>query len=60
MRRNLQKRTQNKRFVVTMHDYYAFRLQQCANKGNSLLLGGRLSQQFVVDAYKCIEEECLK
>ena len=41
---------------VTMQEYYAYRLQQHENKGQTLILGRRLRQQFLVDAYTCIEE----
>ena len=43
-----------------MREYYAFRLQQRSHEGNTLLLGGRLFQQFIVDAYTSIEEERLQ
>ena len=49
-----------KRGAVTMREYYAFRLQQRANEGQTLILGGRLFQQFIVDAYTCIEEARLR
>ena len=40
---------------VTMREYYAFRLQECNGEGHTLISGGRLFQQFDVDAYTCIE-----
>ena len=43
-----------------MREYYAYRLQQRSHKSTTLLLGGRLFQQFIVDAYTCIEEERLQ
>ena len=43
-----------------MREYYAFRLQQRSREGNTLLLGLRLFQQFIVDAYTSIEEERLQ
>jgi hypothetical protein len=49
-----------KRESVTMREYYAYRLQQRSHEGTTLLLGGRLFQQFIVDAYTCIEEERLR
>ena len=38
-----------------MREYYAFRIQQRLSEGNTLISGGRLFQQFIVDAYCCIE-----
>ncbi|XP_026459022.1 uncharacterized protein LOC113359644 [Papaver somniferum] len=43
-----------------MREYYAFRLQQRSNEGQTLIRGGRLFQQFVVDAYATIEQCRLK
>ena len=40
---------------VTMREYYAFRLQEQDGEGHILILGGRLFQQFDVDAYSCIK-----
>ncbi|KAK4594131.1 hypothetical protein RGQ29_017994 [Quercus rubra] len=41
---------------VTMREYYAYRLQEREHEGHTLVYGGRLFQQFDVDAYTCIEE----
>ena len=41
--------------TVMMREYYAFRIQQRLSEGNTLISGGRLFQQFIVDAYCCIE-----
>ncbi|XP_050290504.1 uncharacterized protein LOC126728763 [Quercus robur] len=41
---------------VTMREYYAYRLQEREHEGHTLIYGGRLFQQFDVDAYTCIEE----
>lgn len=49
-----------KRSFVTMREYYAFRIQEREAEGNTLLLGGRLLQQYIVDAFTCIEEERLR
>jgi alkylation response protein AidB-like acyl-CoA dehydrogenase len=38
-----------------MREYYAYRLQTRQDEGRALIYGGRLFQQFVVDAYICIE-----
>ena len=43
-----------------MREYYVFILQQHANEGQTLVLGGRFFQQFIVDAYTCIEEAHLQ
>ncbi|XP_074336548.1 uncharacterized protein LOC141673702 [Apium graveolens] len=37
--------------------YYCFWLQQRANEGHTLLLAGRLLQQYTVDAYMEVEQE---
>ncbi|XP_023916072.1 uncharacterized protein LOC112027653 [Quercus suber] len=39
-----------------MREYYAYRLQEREHEGNTFVNGGRLFQQFDVDAYTCIEE----
>ena len=41
---------------VTMQEYYAYQLQQRENEGETLILGCRLRQQFLVDAYTYVEE----
>ena len=46
-----------KRQKLTMRDFYCFRIQQRLNKGKTLLLAGRLLQQYIVDGYMAIEEE---
>ena len=43
-----------------MREYYVYRLQQCFHEGKTLLLGRRLFQQFIVDAYTSIEKERLQ
>lgn len=45
-----------KQQTVTMRQYYAFRIQQRNQESQALLRGGRLFQQYLVDAYACIEE----
>lgn len=40
-----------------MGEFYCFRIQQRLNEGYTLLLAGRLLQQYIVDAYMAIEEE---
>jgi hypothetical protein len=58
--RNIGGRKFKNRKSVTMREYYAYRLQQRPNEGHTLILGGRLFQQFIVDAYTCIEEARLR
>ena len=41
---------------IIMREYYAYRLQEREHEGHTLVYGGRLFQQFDVDAYTCIEE----
>ncbi|GJS02537.1 helicase [Tanacetum coccineum] len=49
-----------KRGFVSMKEYYAYIIQQRSNQANTLLRGGRLYQQFLVDAYTAVEEQRLK
>ena len=49
-----------KRVFVTMKEYYAYIIQQRNNQGTTLLRGGRLFQQYFVDAYTAVEEQRLK
>ncbi|KAL6553722.1 hypothetical protein OROMI_019395 [Orobanche minor] len=45
---------------VTMKEYYAYMIQQQNNQGTTLIRGGRLFQQYLVDAYTAVEEQRLK
>ncbi|KAK1399075.1 hypothetical protein POM88_008938 [Heracleum sosnowskyi] len=47
----------SKRQLLTMCQYYCFRLQQRLNEGRTLLRAGRLLQQYIVDAYMAVEQE---
>ena len=47
------------RKFVTMREYYAYRIQQRLNEPSVILRGGRLFQQYIVDAFSCVEEERL-
>ncbi|GKA45853.1 ATP-dependent DNA helicase PIF1 [Tanacetum coccineum] len=49
-----------KRGFVTMKEYYSYIIQQCPNQGTTLLIGGRLFQHYLVDAYTAVEEQRLK
>jgi hypothetical protein len=55
-----KRKKQTKRKKVTMREYYAYRIQQRNCEANTLICGGRLFQQYVVDAYTAIEEERLR
>ncbi|GJR23564.1 ATP-dependent DNA helicase PIF1 [Tanacetum coccineum] len=44
---------------VTMKEYYNYIIQQHPNESSTLLRGGRLFQQYLVDAYTTIEEQRL-
>ncbi|KAM3376292.1 hypothetical protein P3S68_015007 [Capsicum galapagoense] len=46
-----------KRQNLSMREFYCFRIQKRLNEGPTLLLAGRLLQQYIVDAYMAIEEE---
>ncbi|KAL6572840.1 hypothetical protein OROHE_002316 [Orobanche hederae] len=48
------------RDFVTMKEYYAYMIQRRNNQGNTLIIGGRLFQQYLVDAYTVVEEQRLK
>ena len=41
--------------TLTMREYYASCIQQRLSEGNTIISGGRLFQQYIVDAYCCIE-----
>ncbi|CAJ2652908.1 unnamed protein product [Trifolium pratense] len=43
-----------------MREYYAYRIQQRKSEANTLICGGRLFQQYVVDAYTAIEEQRMR
>ncbi|XP_038716065.1 uncharacterized protein LOC120009516 [Tripterygium wilfordii] len=49
-----------KRGTVTRREYYAYMLQQRKNSPQLLISGGRLFQQYIVDAFTCIEDERLR
>jgi hypothetical protein len=45
---------------VIMAEFYGYRLQHWDTNGIALLWGGRLRQQYIVDAYAVIEQNRLK
>jgi hypothetical protein len=51
---------QRKHCNVTMVKFYGYRLQHRDTDGIALLRGGRLWQQYIVDAYAAIEQNRLK
>ncbi|GKD52863.1 helicase [Tanacetum coccineum] len=56
--RNTGTRKTNRGYV-TMKEYYAYVIQYRQNHGTTLHRGGRLFQQYLVDAYTAIEEQRL-
>ncbi|XP_071718264.1 uncharacterized protein [Rutidosis leptorrhynchoides] len=53
-------RRKTNRGYVTMREFYSYRIQQRENEGTTILRGGRLFQQYLVDAYTAVEEQRLK
>ncbi|GJR46441.1 ATP-dependent DNA helicase PIF1-like protein [Tanacetum coccineum] len=49
-----------KRGYVTMKEYYSYIIYQHPRQGGTLLKGGRLFQQYLVDAYTAVKEQRLK
>ncbi|GKB86294.1 ATP-dependent DNA helicase PIF1-like protein, partial [Tanacetum coccineum] len=49
-----------KRGYVSMKEYYAYVIQLRKCQGNTLIRGGRLYQQYLVDAYTAVEEQRLQ
>ena len=52
---NIDESSSDTNDFVPMREYYAFRLQERDGEGHTLILGGRLFQQFDVDVYTCIK-----
>ncbi|XP_020097133.1 uncharacterized protein LOC109716214 [Ananas comosus] len=44
---------------ITMREFYSYRIQNRIAEGKTLLRGGRLFQQYLVDTFSCIEEDRL-
>ncbi|XP_020094143.1 uncharacterized protein LOC109714116 [Ananas comosus] len=44
---------------VTMREFYAYRMHNRLEEGRTLISGGKLFQQYIVDAFSCVEEERL-
>jgi hypothetical protein len=51
---------QRKHYNVTMAKFYGYRLQHRDTDGIALLRGGRLRQQYIVDAYAIVEQNRLR
>ncbi|XP_020082238.1 uncharacterized protein LOC109705866, partial [Ananas comosus] len=47
------------RKCATMREFYAYRIQNRIAEGRTLISGGKLFQQYLVDAFSCVEEERL-
>ncbi|XP_074336522.1 uncharacterized protein LOC141673677 [Apium graveolens] len=55
LHRGVSTASKDKRNVVSMRQFYFFRLQHRDDEGHTLIRSGRLFLQFVVDAWACIE-----
>ncbi|XP_021991571.1 uncharacterized protein LOC110888349 [Helianthus annuus] len=53
-------RQATKRQCVTVREYYCYRIHYRNNEGTTVLRGGRLLQQYLVDAYTAVEEQRLR
>jgi hypothetical protein len=51
---------QRKHRIVTMAEFYGYRLQHRDTDGIVLFRVGRLRQQYIVDVYVVVEQNCLK
>ncbi len=51
---------QRKHHNVTMVEFYDYRLQHRNTNGIALLWGGQYRQQYIVDAYAVVEQNCLR
>ncbi|KAL0355673.1 UNVERIFIED_CONTAM: hypothetical protein Sradi_4014200 [Sesamum radiatum] len=50
----------SKRQFINLREYHAYRLQNRINEAHTLVSGGRLYHQYIVDAFTCIEESNLR
>jgi len=60
MEKGRKRKEKKKRKTVTMREYNAYRIQQRPCEANTLICGGQLFQQYVIDAFTTIEEERLR
>jgi hypothetical protein len=44
---------------LSMAEYYTYQMHYCVDEPSPILCSGRLSQQYVVDAYSCVEGDRL-
>nr|XP_017251118.1 PREDICTED: uncharacterized protein LOC108221771 [Daucus carota subsp. sativus] len=51
-----ENKKKRKRVLITQKEYYAYKLQVRMNQGMTPHLGGRLFQQYIVDAFSTIEQ----
>ncbi|XP_017226413.1 uncharacterized protein LOC108202501 isoform X1 [Daucus carota subsp. sativus] len=51
-----QNMAQKRREMITMKEYYSYKLQVRTNQAMTPRLGGRLYQQYIVDAFSSIEQ----
>ncbi|KAG7537158.1 Helitron helicase-like domain [Arabidopsis suecica] len=49
-----------RRSFISIREYYAYQIQTRLNEGMTLIKGGRLLHQYLVDAYTSIEQERLR
>ncbi|XP_010451099.1 PREDICTED: uncharacterized protein LOC104733194 [Camelina sativa] len=52
--------SQVKRSYMTMREYYAYQIQTRLSEGMTIIKGGRLFHQYIVDAYTATEQERLR
>ncbi|XP_013617380.1 PREDICTED: uncharacterized protein LOC106323876 [Brassica oleracea var. oleracea] len=57
---HLETGTSRTRKFLTIRQYYASQIQTRPNEGMTLIKGGRLLHQFIVDVYTAIEEDRLR
>nr|XP_043614568.1 uncharacterized protein LOC122586652 [Erigeron canadensis] len=53
-------RRKTKRTYLTMREFYCYIIHYRPNEGTTLLRGGRLYQQYLVDSYTAVEEQRLR
>ncbi|XP_020103317.1 uncharacterized protein LOC109720538 isoform X3 [Ananas comosus] len=58
--RQTSRRKTNSRQYITMREFYAYRMHNRLEEGKTLISGGKLFQQYIVDAFSCVEEERLQ
>ena len=56
LHRDAETTQRKKKKTVTMREYYAYRICERLNEALTLILCGRLKQQYIVDALTCVQE----